>query len=104
MKVATSTCLMLLIHLTRRALSLALDSAGKSIAARMAMMAITTSNSMRVKPLELLAVGRPSPLRASFVLEVCLAVIFVSCSNLDGDEVDASASSLLDSFFCQPAQ
>src|SRR6266436_10265248 len=32
------------------ALSLALPSAGRSIAARIAMMAITTSNSIRVKP------------------------------------------------------
>ena len=37
------------MQLDWQALALALASAGRSIAARMAMMAITTSNSMRVK-------------------------------------------------------
>jgi hypothetical protein len=37
------------LHDVRRALSFATLSAGSSIAARMAMMAITTNNSMRVK-------------------------------------------------------
>src|SRR5215831_5206066 len=41
---------MLLRHIIPWALALDLFSAGRSIAARMAMMAITTSNSMRVKP------------------------------------------------------
>ena len=39
-------------------MSLARDKAGRSIAARMAMMAITTSNSMRVKPARPPAVKR----------------------------------------------
>src|ERR1035438_7168184 len=39
----------LLVHLMRWALALALASAGKSIAAKMAMMAMTTNNSIRVK-------------------------------------------------------
>src|ERR1017187_386743 len=40
----------LLVHLMRWALALAPASAGSSIAARMAMMAITTNNSISVKP------------------------------------------------------
>src|SRR5258705_5093652 len=40
---------MLLAQLVRRARSFAPDSAGNMIAARIAMMAITTSNSIRVK-------------------------------------------------------
>src|SRR5882672_1793869 len=43
------SCFRLLTHWIWRALSLARLSAGSSMAARMAMMAITTSNSMRVK-------------------------------------------------------
>ena len=39
-------------QMTRRAFSLALESAGRSIAARIAMIAITTSNSINVKPSE----------------------------------------------------
>src|SRR2546430_8924759 len=41
---------MLLLHATDRPCSFALDNAGSSNAARIAMMAITTSNSIRVKP------------------------------------------------------
>ena len=40
----------LLRHCARMACCLALARAGRSMAARMAMMAMTTSNSMRVKP------------------------------------------------------
>jgi hypothetical protein len=40
----------LLWHVARRAFSLARANAGKSIAARIAMMAMTTKSSMRVKP------------------------------------------------------
>src|SRR5208337_5154378 len=40
----------LLQHWTRCALSLAAASAGNRIAAKMAIMAITTSNSIKVKP------------------------------------------------------
>src|ERR1051326_3064508 len=43
------SCLILLTHEIVRAFCLALVSAGKSKAARMAMMAMTTSNSMSVK-------------------------------------------------------
>ena len=41
---------MLLAHTALRALFFALANAGNSMAARMAMMAMTTSSSMRVKP------------------------------------------------------
>ena len=41
---------MLLRHLAERPLSLALARAGNSSAAKIAMMAITTSNSISVKP------------------------------------------------------
>jgi hypothetical protein len=49
------------------AFALALDSAGKSIAAKMAMMAITTNNSIRVNAPPGLLAGRPSG--RSFVWE-----------------------------------
>jgi len=39
------------MHMVARAFSLAFARAGKSMAANMAMMAMTTSNSIRVKPL-----------------------------------------------------
>src|SRR5215471_15059347 len=44
------SCFKLLTHCRAWALALALLRAGNSIAARMATMAITTSNSIRVKP------------------------------------------------------
>src|SRR5271167_3803803 len=47
-------CFKLFMHCRAWALVLALLKAGNSIAARMAMMAITTSNSIRVKPVILL--------------------------------------------------
>src|SRR5215471_5751884 len=47
---ASPICLLLLTQAMPLAFSLALVSAGRSIAARIAMMAITTSNSIRVKP------------------------------------------------------
>src|SRR6266550_4546765 len=50
MWVVSKNCLRLLIHCTRFPFSLALASAGRSIAAKIAMMAITTSNSINVKP------------------------------------------------------
>src|SRR4051794_23448378 len=43
-------CRRLLRHCVRLAFSLAFDSAGKSMAARMAIIAITTSNSISVNP------------------------------------------------------
>src|SRR5882724_876663 len=46
---ARHNCFWLLMQMADCALRLAAASAGKSIAARMAMMAITTSSSMRVK-------------------------------------------------------
>src|ERR1039458_1763830 len=46
----TPICFKLLRHAMRLALSLALASAGNNMAARMAMMARTTSNSINVKP------------------------------------------------------
>jgi hypothetical protein len=45
----TPICRKLLAHATRLALSFAFASAGNSIAARIAMMAMTTSNSIKVK-------------------------------------------------------
>src|SRR5215510_377878 len=50
MKQASPICFRLLVQLICFALSLALERAGNSMLARMAMMAITTSSSMRVKP------------------------------------------------------
>src|SRR5436190_12297754 len=50
MRIARDICFKLPMQVVRIALSLALDNAGKSIAARMAMIAITTSNSINVKP------------------------------------------------------
>src|SRR5258708_6614392 len=47
---ASWSCLRLFMHFTRFADSLARDRAGKSIAARMAIIAMTTSNSINVKP------------------------------------------------------
>src|SRR5688500_15504988 len=49
MRSAMPVCLVLLRHLTWMALALALDNDGNRMAAKMAMMAMTTSNSMRVK-------------------------------------------------------
>ena len=48
--IASAICLLLLMQVLVLAFSFARDSAGRSMAARMAMMAMTTSNSMRVKP------------------------------------------------------
>src|ERR1035441_686269 len=49
---ATASCRWLLMHCTPCALSLARVKAGKSNAARMAMMAMTTRSSMSVNPRE----------------------------------------------------
>ena len=46
---ARMTCLLLLMHLTWSAFALARARAGKSKAAKMAMMAITTRSSISVK-------------------------------------------------------
>src|SRR5688500_18738418 len=50
MSQAIPCCLRLETHLIFCAFSLALASAGSSMLARMAMIAMTTSNSIRVKP------------------------------------------------------
>src|SRR5262245_46379779 len=50
---ASPICLLLLTHAMPFAFSLDLDSAGSNIAARIAMIAITTSNSIRVNPADL---------------------------------------------------
>ena len=50
MMLASPHCLRLLVQEMRLARSLALASAGSSKAARIAMMAMTTSNSIKVKP------------------------------------------------------
>ena len=47
---ANPNCLRLFMHDMPCALVLALERAGKSMPARMAMMAMTTSSSMSVKP------------------------------------------------------
>ena len=49
--VARPICLRLFLHCVETACDLALTKAGRSMAARMAMMAMTTSNSINVKPL-----------------------------------------------------
>src|SRR3974390_2460300 len=54
-------CLLLFRQMMPWALDLALLRAGSSIAARMAMMAITTSNSMSVNARQLAAENRPEP-------------------------------------------
>ena len=48
MTLAKPTCFRLFMHCVRLARSLALASAGNSMAARIAMMAMTTSSSIRV--------------------------------------------------------
>src|SRR3712207_5867306 len=47
---ATPSCFRLLVHEAARAFSRAWAKTGKRIAARIAIIAITTSNSIRVKP------------------------------------------------------
>src|SRR6185295_12166790 len=49
MKFASVSCLRLLAHLIECALVLARESAGSNIEARIAMIAITTSSSIKVK-------------------------------------------------------
>src|SRR5438445_3308970 len=50
MIVAKPSCRRLLIHVVPWALDLALLNAGRSMAARIAMMAMTTRSSIKVKP------------------------------------------------------
>src|SRR5216117_866125 len=60
MRQASINCLLLLRHLMPCALVFDLASAGSSIEARMAMMAMTTSNSINVNPVELSPMGPES--------------------------------------------
>jgi hypothetical protein len=62
--------------------SFALASAGSNIAAKMAMMAITTNSSIKVNPFERRArIERPGALALGNVFKLfCLLVIFVSQS------------------------
>ena len=53
MAIAIPNCRRLLVHFAPWALDFALLKAGKSIPARIAMMAITTNSSISVKPLSL---------------------------------------------------
>jgi hypothetical protein len=54
MAITNPTCFKLEVHRIRTALFFACANAGRSNAARMAMIAITTSNSIKVKALGLL--------------------------------------------------
>ena len=56
---ARPSCLLLFMQEMAWALSLALLRAGRSRAARIAMMAITTSSSMRVKAADFMCVNSP---------------------------------------------
>jgi hypothetical protein len=57
--VAVKICLTLLVHLVRLAASRTFWMAGSSSPIRMAMMAITTSNSISVKPCRERAINTP---------------------------------------------
>src|SRR6266404_7404924 len=63
---AIASCLWLLTQVAPMAFNLALDNAGNSSAAKTAIMAITTSNSIRVKP--------------RFIPVVFLGSLFVFCA------------------------
>src|SRR5207245_9755137 len=69
----TPICLRLLRHWVRLAFSLARESTGRSIAARIAMMAITTSSSIRVKPRVRSRRRSGSALLESFLIVVVIA-------------------------------
>jgi hypothetical protein len=58
-------CFMLLWQLERRAFSRARAKTGNKMAARIAIMAITTSNSMSVKPQRRVFLGMGSPVSQS---------------------------------------
>jgi len=77
-------CLWLETHPICLALRLALARAGKSNAARMAMIAITTSNSIRVNP-RILFLDKTMKLNAaySFQLVYPTKVTFLSIADLD---------------------
>src|SRR6478736_6623850 len=72
--VAMANCRRLFRHWMRRAFSLALANAGNNIAARIAMIAITTSNSMSVNA----DTGRCTVVgRLAFMLDNNLTFIFL---------------------------
>ena len=77
-EVEVTNCLTLLIDLIRIAFSLAADKAGNNIAARIAMMAITTSNSISVNP-RLVSAGLPAAdnSRTVFFEQVILGLIAI---------------------------
>jgi hypothetical protein len=56
---AKLTCFRLLAHAARRAASRARDNAGNNSAARIAMIAITTNNSINVKPRCFISIATP---------------------------------------------
>ena len=84
---------MLLTHLIPRALILARPSAGKSSAARMAIMAITTSNSIKVKPLH----------RGFWLREHALDVTILTCLRLSGEDIGSKMISHSISCWCLPS-
>src|SRR5439155_218184 len=69
------SCLRLLIQLAWQAFAFARLSAGKSMAARIAMIAITTSNSMRVKAMRRTLGGLRRQSEPSFRLCLCMVRI-----------------------------
>src|ERR1041385_4670577 len=76
----TSSCLRLLRQARVRALSLALARTGKSKAARMAMIAMTTNNSIKVNALEPFTIAEAliSALASApmgFMIQYCYALI-----------------------------
>src|ERR1022692_1666742 len=76
---ARPICLRLFMQLARLAFSLAVASAGNSIAARMAMMAMTTRSSIKVKPAEHALVFSICP----FIPNVFVAARFQSANRDD---------------------
>src|SRR5436190_326806 len=72
-------CFSLLRHTTARAFSFARDNAGKRRAARMAMIAITTSNSMSVKP----GLSRAGETSAVFASDASMIPPFAAENSLD---------------------
>src|SRR6478672_8269684 len=79
-------CFKLLWQLARRAFSRALANTGNRIAARMAIMAMTTKSSIRVKPARRLVrsrTGREAAVaEALVILNNCIAISFETDSQL----------------------
>src|SRR5271169_1187812 len=79
---ARANCRVLFKHVMPWAFCLALDRAGSSIAARMAMMAMTTSNSMSVNPVPRHRGGNPAvPVAdcAWVIISEDSSLIFLGC-------------------------